>query len=53
MDRNKKNTRPAAHDKNIDGVDVEFSRELADQDDLEALARAEAADQRAINKTDI
>ncbi|GIP35853.1 YfhD family protein [Paenibacillus sp. J2TS4] len=27
--------------------DVEFSREWADEDDLEALARAEAADERA------
>ncbi|WP_449539071.1 YfhD family protein [Ferdinandcohnia sp. Marseille-Q9671] len=30
-----------------DGRDVEFSRELADQDDLEALARSNAADARA------
>ncbi|ENQ3078215.1 YfhD family protein [Bacillus sp. WLY-B-L8] len=29
-----------------DGIDVEFSRELADQDDLEAQARADAADAR-------
>ncbi|MDC7771058.1 YfhD family protein [Priestia megaterium] len=29
-----------------DGVDEEFSRELADQDDLEAQARANAADER-------
>ncbi|MFC0190306.1 YfhD family protein [Fictibacillus aquaticus] len=28
------------------GVDVEYSRELADQDDLEAQARAQAADSR-------
>lgn len=27
--------------------DVEFSMEAADEDDLEALARAEAADRRA------
>lgn len=27
--------------------DVEFSMELADEDDLEALERAEAADRRA------
>ena len=38
--------------KNIksDGRDVEFSRELADQDDLEALARSNAADTRAKEK---
>ncbi|WP_459500153.1 YfhD family protein [Bacillus sp. C1] len=29
-----------------DGIDVEFSRELADQNDLEANARADAADAR-------
>ncbi len=30
-----------------DGVDEEFSRELADQADMEAQARANAANQRA------
>ncbi|PLR75987.1 YfhD family protein [Bacillus sp. V3-13] len=30
-----------------DGIDVEFSRELADHEDLEAQARAKAADERA------
>lgn len=35
-----------------DGVDVEFSIEQADQDDLEALARSEAADERAKNRKD-
>jgi hypothetical protein len=29
-----------------DGIDEEFSRELADEDDMEAQARANAADQR-------
>ncbi|MDQ0228531.1 YfhD family protein [Metabacillus niabensis] len=29
-----------------DGIDQEFSQELADQDDIEAQARAKAADQR-------
>ncbi|WP_254636549.1 YfhD family protein, partial [Bacillus sp. GbtcB10] len=29
------------------GIDVEFNRELADHDDLEAMARSKAADQRA------
>ncbi|MFC7373613.1 YfhD family protein [Fictibacillus iocasae] len=28
------------------GVDVEYSRELADHEDLEAQARAQAADKR-------
>ena len=35
-----------------DGVDVEFSIEQADQDDLEALARSKAADERAKNRKD-
>ncbi|SDI37677.1 YfhD-like protein [Alteribacillus persepolensis] len=30
-----------------DGLDVEYSKELADTDDLEAQERAEAADERA------
>lgn len=30
-----------------DGKDIEFSQELADQNDLEAQARSKAADQRA------
>jgi hypothetical protein len=30
-----------------DGIDVEFNRELADHDDLEAMARSNAADARA------
>ncbi len=33
-----------------DGIDVEFSPELADQDDLEAQARSDAADARAHNQ---
>ena len=32
--------------KKTDGVDVEFSREIADQADMEAQARANAANQR-------
>ncbi|RWS41773.1 YfhD family protein [Bacillus mycoides] len=32
--------------KAADGIDVEFSRELADHNDLEANARANAADAR-------
>lgn len=30
-----------------DGIDEEYSAELADQDDIEAQARAAAADRRA------
>lgn len=30
-----------------DGLDVEFDRDLADHDDLEAMARSKAADERA------
>lgn len=33
-----------------DGVDVEFSIEKADKDDIEALARSQAADRRAKNR---
>ncbi|GAA3324149.1 hypothetical protein GCM10020331_050860 [Ectobacillus funiculus] len=33
-----------------DGRDIEFSRELADQDDLEALERSKAADERMKSK---
>ncbi|MDP4164261.1 MAG: YfhD family protein [Bacillota bacterium] len=29
-----------------DGIDVEYSKELADQEDLEAMARSNAANQR-------
>ena len=38
--KNQKNLKP-------DGLDVEFSQELADQADLEAEARANAANARA------
>lgn len=33
-----------------DGRDIEFSRELADQDDLEAMERSKAADARMKSK---
>ena len=33
-----------------DGIDVEYSAELADQADIEAQARANAADERAKRK---
>ncbi len=34
-----------------DGIDEEYSEELADQADIEAQARATAADQRAKGKS--
>lgn len=34
-----------------DGLDVEFSQEVADNADLEAQARAKAADERAKRKS--
>ncbi len=46
-DKNKGNLPQVPKDMKSDGRDVEFSRELADQDDLEALARSNAADARA------
>ncbi|MFJ5622676.1 YfhD family protein [Peribacillus loiseleuriae] len=33
-----------------DGLDIEFSQELADHDDLEAQQRSQAADERAKQK---
>ncbi|WP_064971720.1 YfhD family protein [Ornithinibacillus californiensis] len=33
-----------------DGIDVEYSEELADHDDLEAQARSKAADKRVKQK---
>ncbi|MEY8349506.1 YfhD family protein [Bacillus cereus] len=40
------NKKSLEQNKTSDGIDVEFSRELADHDDLEANARADAADAR-------
>ncbi|WP_059105558.1 YfhD family protein [Shouchella shacheensis] len=34
-----------------DGLDIEFSEELADADDIEAEQRSQAADARAHNRT--
>ncbi|WP_084157424.1 YfhD family protein [Oceanobacillus manasiensis] len=51
--RNSKNNFLAQTPKNLkdsDGVDIEFSKELADQDDLEAQERSKAADRRAKKK---
>jgi hypothetical protein len=41
MGKKRKNRRLKAN-----GIDVEFSQELADQDDLKAQARSQAAKQR-------
>ncbi|MFD1779526.1 YfhD family protein [Fredinandcohnia salidurans] len=46
-DKNKGNLPQVPQSMKSDGRDVEFSRELADQDDLEAQARSNAADARA------
>ncbi len=46
-DKNKQKLPQVPKQLKSDGRDIEFSRELADNDDLEALARSEAADQRA------
>lgn len=40
------NKKHLGRNKTSDGIDVEFSRELADHDDLEANARADDADAR-------
>ncbi|WP_113745325.1 YfhD family protein [Bacillus cereus] len=40
------NKKHLKRNKASDGIDVEFSREFADHDDLEANARADAADAR-------
>ncbi len=46
-DKNKNNLPQTPANLKSDGVDEEFSRELADQADMEAQARANAANQRA------
>jgi len=45
-DKNKQTLPQVPKNMKSDGKDVEFSRELADQADLEAQARANAANQR-------
>ncbi|MFN7252846.1 MAG: YfhD family protein [Anaerobacillus sp.] len=42
-----KNKQKKAEEVVSDGRDIEFSQELADQDDLEAQERSRAADARA------
>ncbi|GIN99294.1 hypothetical protein J6TS1_51640 [Siminovitchia terrae] len=46
-DKNKQKLPQVPKQLKSDGRDIEFSRELADQEDLKALARSEAADKRA------
>ncbi|MBE4910508.1 YfhD family protein [Bacillus luteolus] len=45
-DKNKATLPQVPKNMKSDGIDEEFSRELADQNDLEAQARADAADRR-------
>lgn len=45
-DKNKGSLPQVPKNLKSDGIDVEYSRELADQEDLEAQARANAATQR-------
>ncbi|PWW25440.1 YfhD-like protein [Cytobacillus oceanisediminis] len=49
-DRNKASLPQVPKNMKSDGLDVEFDRDLADHDDLEAMARSKAADQRARNR---
>lgn len=49
-DRNKASLPQVPKNMKSDGIDVEFSREMADGADLEALARANAANQRVQNR---
>jgi hypothetical protein len=49
-DRNKGSLPQVTKNMKSDGIDVEYSQELADHADLEAQARANAANQRVKNK---
>lgn len=46
-DKNKASLPQVPKNMKSDGLDVEFSRDLADHEDLEAMARSNAADRRA------
>lgn len=50
-DKNKASLPQVPKNLKSDGIDEEFSIELADQEDMEALARANAANQRVKEKT--
>ncbi|MFB6468355.1 YfhD family protein [Cytobacillus sp. Hz8] len=45
-DRNKASLPQVPKNLKSDGLDVEFDRDLADHEDLEAMARSKAADER-------
>ena len=49
-DKNKQKLPQVPKNMKSDGQDIEFSEELADHNDKEAMARSEAADQRAKRK---
>jgi hypothetical protein len=49
-DRNKASLPQVPKNMKSDGRDVEFDRDLADHEDLEAMARSNAADRRAKKK---
>lgn len=49
-DKNKASLPQVPQNMKSDGIDVEYSAELADQADLEAQARANAANQRVKGK---
>ncbi len=49
-DKNKASLPQVPANMKTDGKDVEFSREMADGADLEALARSNAANQRVRNR---
>lgn len=49
-DKNKASLPQVPKNMKSDGMDVEYSAELADQADLEAQARANAANQRVKNR---
>lgn len=49
-DKNKASLPQVPKNMKTDGQDVEYSAEFADHADLEALARANAANQRVTNK---
>jgi hypothetical protein len=49
-DKNKSTLPQVPKNLKTDGKDVEFSQELADQADLEAQSRSNAANQRVIKK---
>ncbi|MDN4075227.1 YfhD family protein [Fictibacillus terranigra] len=47
---NEKDGLTEADQQQPEGVDVQYSSEVADQDDREALERAEEADRRQLNR---